>query len=310
MRNTVINELTRIAETDPRILMLTADLGFSVLEDFEKKFPNRYYNVGICENFMTSMAAGLAMSGFIPVTYSIGNFNTVRCMEQIRNDICYHNGHVIIISVGGGFSYGQLGITHHSTEDISAMREIPNLNIFVPADPEEAIQCLHKALEMDGPSYIRLARSKEPILYSKKEQADINKVQAVKYYNGSKVALLSTGPELVNVIKAHDLLLQRGLRVNVYSMPTIKPADESGIRQILNNSDLVVTCEEHQIAGGLGGLVAEITASMCRNNTKIIRLGLQDKFSSTVGSHDYLCQVYGLSDNAILNTVLKELQQS
>ena len=150
MRNTAIQEIERLAEQDMRICLMTGDLGYGVLESFAKKFPERYFNMGISEQSMTAAAAGMALCGSIVFTYSIGNFNTLRCIEQIRNDICYHNANVKIISVGSGFSYGQLGMSHHATEDVAMLRALPNMRVFVPADPEEALLAVNYAAKIEN----------------------------------------------------------------------------------------------------------------------------------------------------------------
>ena len=159
MRNAVINEIERMAESDGRIAVMTADLGYSVLESFAARFPDRFYNVGISEQLMASAAAGIALSGCVVFTYSIGNFATLRCIEQIRNDICYHDANVKIIAVGGGFSYGQLGMSHHATEDIAMLRALPNMHVLAPADPEEALAAVRYAVGTEGPFYIRSGRT-------------------------------------------------------------------------------------------------------------------------------------------------------
>ncbi len=165
MRNMFIKELMRYAEIDSRVVLITGDLGYSVLEPFQKKFPERFINAGIAEQNMTGVAAGLALSGKIPFTYSIANFSTLRCLEQIRNDICYHNVNAKIVSVGSGFSYGTQGYTHHGTEDISIMRCLPNMRVFSPADSVETQALVRKMMEIEGPCYLRLAKSDEPIIH-------------------------------------------------------------------------------------------------------------------------------------------------
>lgn len=162
MRNHVIDRITEMAEENDRIMLLCADLGYNVVNKYMEKFPDRFVNVGIAEQNMASVAAGLALEGNIVFTYSIGNFPTLRCIEQIRNDICYHNVDVKILAVGGGFAYGDLGMSHHATEDIAMMKALPNMRVYVPADDVEAVACLEEAISIKGPAYIRMARGKEP----------------------------------------------------------------------------------------------------------------------------------------------------
>lgn len=302
MRNSVINKLCELSKKNNKIIVLTSDLGYSVFENFEHVFPDRFFNVGICESLMTSAASGLSRSGFIPVTYSIANFNTLRCLEQIRNDVCYHNEHVIILSVGGGFAYGQLGITHHATEDLSILSSLPNLNIFVPSDPEEAILCLEEAIKINKPSYIRLARSKEPILYKNKNS--ILNIQKVKLHNDAIIAIFCAGPILSNALEAEKDLEKENVFVDIYSVPCLKPLDIDYLKKCFHKYKIVITCEENQIHGGLGGIFAEYLSEDSDATCRLKRLGLNDEFSSIVGDHDYLCDCYGISPNKIKNTVL------
>lgn len=301
MRNTVIDEIEKLAADDSRIMVVTADLGYDVLERFAERFPARFFNVGISEQLMTSAAVGMALSGNIVFTYSIGNFATLRCIEQIRNDVCYHDANVKIIAVGGGFAYGQLGMSHHMTEDIAMMRTLPNMRVLVPADPEEALACVKYAVQTDGPCYIRLARRGEPVLYKKASSFDIAKIQPA--VTGDAAALLVCGPLLKNAIEAAEKLKAGGIFVSVYSVPCIKPIDSTMICTLADKHPLLVTIEEHQISGGLGGTVAEIVSEIAGTRSRVYRMGLQDEYTSIVGSHEYLCDHYGLSAEKIAAAV-------
>lgn len=301
MRNTVIDEIEKLAADDSRIMVVTADLGYDVLEGFAEQFPTRFFNVGISEQLMTSAAVGMALSGNIVFTYSIGNFATLRCIEQIRNDVCYHDANVKIIAVGGGFAYGQLGMSHHMTEDIAMMRALPNMRVLVPADPEEALACVKYAVQTDGPCYIRLARRGEPVLYKKASSFDIAKIQPA--VTGDAAALLVCGPLLKNAIEAAEKLKAGGIFVSVYSVPCIKPIDSTMICTLADKHPLLVTIEEHQISGGLGGTVAEIVSEIAGTRSRVYRMGLQDEYTSIVGSHEYLCDHYGLSAEKIAAAV-------
>ena len=301
MRNAVIETIECLAENDPRIMVVTADLGYGVLEQFAKKYPSRFFNVGISEQFMASAAAGMALLGNIVVTYSIGNFATLRGIEQIRNDICYHNANVKIIAVGGGFAYGQLGMSHHATEDIAMMRALPNMRVFVPADPEEAVTVANYALTVDGPCYIRLARRGEPILYTKGLCLDIEKIHAVS--EGTDVALLACGPLLNEAIRAATQLEENHISTGVFSIPCVKPLDTEAIANIAHKYKVIVSVEEHQIIGGLGGAIAEVLSSIKGSRAYLHRLGLQDEYTSIVGGYEHLCDHYGLCSSAIAKTV-------
>lgn len=300
MRNTVIDALTNMAETDDRITFVTADLGYSVLEDFAAKFPERFFNVGICEQAMSSVAAGMALSGEIVFTYSIGNFATLRCIEQIRNDVCYHNANVKIIAVGGGVSYGQLGMSHHATEDIAMMRALPHMRVLTPADPEEALAAARYAVQTEGPCYIRLARRGEPVLYPKAGAIDVTKVQTV--IPGEQVAVIGCGPIVAEVKKACETLRHRGIEAGAYSVPCVSPLDRDAVRTIARQADWVVTVEEHQITGGLGSAVAEALCDL--PDVRQLRMGIPDEYPHIVGSHEYLCDYYGLSADKIAEKII------
>jgi len=306
MRNAVIEEIRQLAAEDPRIMVMTADLGYSVLEQFAEQFPNRFFNVGISEQIMTSSAAGMALCGNIVFTYSIGNFATLRCIEQIRNDVCYHNANVKIIAVGGGFAYGPLGMSHHATEDIAMMRTLPNMRVLVPADPEEALACVRYAVQVDGPCYIRLARRGEPVLYQKSNPFDIADIQPV--ITGDAAALLVCGPLLKNAIEAAEKLKKKGILIGVYSVPCIKPINCAAVCALANRYPLLVTVEEHEISGGLGGTIAEIVSEIAGLHSRVCRIGLRDEYTSIVGSHEYLCDCYGLSAENLAATVSNILE--
>lgn len=306
MRNTVIIELERLAEVDNRISVITADMGYSVLESFAERFPNRFFNVGISEQLMSSAAAGMALCGNIVFTYSIGNFATLRCIEQIRNDICYHNANVKIIAAGGGISYGQLGMSHHATEDISMMRSLPNMRVLTPADPEEALAAIRYAVQTEGPCYIRLARRGEPVLYQKAELFDVSRVQCV--CTGEDVALLLCGPLLKEGIEAAQLLESAHISAGIFSVSCVKPLDTAMILEIAATYPLLVTAEEHTANGGMGGAVAEVLSGIKGICATLLRLGLQDTYTSVVGDHDYLRDYYGLSGRKIADSVIRALE--
>ena len=305
MRNHVINKIVELAGDDSRISLVTSDLGFGVVEGFQQSYPERFINVGISEQAMTSVAAGLALEGMIAFTYSIGNFPTLRCIEQIRNDVCYHNANVKVIAVGSGFAYGQLGMSHHATEDIAAMRALPNMRVFTPADPEEAVAALLEAYHTDGPCYIRLGKNGEPRLHPEIPCTDIRK--AITLREGAEVNILAAGTVLSEAKKAAEILNEKGIGTGVYSFPTVKPIDEEKILHLAEKSKILVTIEEHNEIGGFGGAVAEVTAGMSGNRAKLIRVGLPDVYTGIVGNQDYLRDFYGINAEKVAIRVEKEL---
>lgn len=292
MRNHFISALEALAAKDPSIYLMTGDLGYGILTRFSEQFPERFINAGISEQNMTAVAAGLALDGNTVYAYSIGNFPTMRCLEQIRNDVCYHNANVKIVVVGGGFAYGQLGMSHHATEDLAVMRALPNMRVFSPADPMEALAVLDAANRVKGPCYIRLGKGGEQNLHPDIPVQDI--YNGLQVEQGTDVSILATGSILKEALQAAEILREAGISTGVYSFMSIKPIDEKCIHSCAVNSRLLVTLEEHNHIGGLGGAVAEVTAEIAEPHAPLLRLGLRDIYSSIVGSQDYLRSYYHL----------------
>lgn len=308
MRDHVIGELVELVKKDPHIYLICGDLGYVVLDMFKEAAPNNFLNSGIAEQNMTALAAGLALEGNTVFTYSIGNFPTLRCIEQIRNDVCYHHANVKILAVGGGFVYGNQGVTHHATEDIAMMRALPTMRVYVPGDAYEAMACLKEAYEIPGPAYIRLARNKEQNFHDDGAVIDINKIQAYSKA-GSDVNILTTGSILCEGIKLQKLLEEQGISAGIFSVPRVKPIDEEGIWELALTCKMLVSMEEHQIEGGLGGAVAEVIASIPSQHAILFRAGLNNEFSDTTGSQEYLRQYYTISADTLLPIVKKELDK-
>lgn len=303
MRNHLVAELEKLAQKDERICLFTGDLGFGVLDNFAKLFPDRFFNAGISEQNMTTVACGMALEGNIAYTYSIGNFPGVRCLEQIRNDICYHNANVKIIVVGGGFAYGQLGMSHHATEDLAMMRALPNMHVFCPSDAKEAVEVLRLANGIDGPCYIRLAKGKEPDLHADGARLDVRKIDTIQ--TGGKTAVISTGPILGEVLKAAANLEKDGIKIGIYNVVSIKPIDNLSIEKIAKEYEHIISLEEHNVMGGLGGVISEVIADMQGERAQLTRMGLQDVYTSIVGSQEYLREYYGMSAQSIVNKVIE-----
>lgn len=307
MRNHFIKGLEALAKNDPRIFLMTGDLGYGVLNGFAEQYPDRFINAGISEQNMTSVAAGLALDGNTVYTYSIGNFPTMRCLEQIRNDVCYHNANVKIIVVGGGLAYGQLGMSHHATEDLAIMRALPNMRVFSPADPMEAFDVLQEANHINGPCYIRLGKGGEENLHS--DITSKNVYHAVALQTGDDVRILATGSILKEALGAAAQLSSKGLSVGVYSFISIKPIDEDTIRDCALNSRLLVTLEEHNKIGGFGGAVAETISEISETHAPLLRIGMCDTYSSIVGSQSYLRTYYQLDASSVSAQTLEVLER-
>ena len=305
MRDTFVRTLIGLAKEDKNIELVTGDLGFGVLKPYFEALPDQFTNAGIAEQNMTSMAAGMALSGKNVFTYSIGNFPTLRCLEQIRNDCAYHKANVKIVCVGGGFVYGSLGMSHQATEDMAILRALPDVVVMAPADPTEAVECTKALAAYDGTAYLRLGRGGEKKLHDKIENFEIGK--ALKYQDGEKVAIFSAGAIFEEVQGALGSLKEQGINPAVYTFPTIKPIDADMIRQIAESFDLIVTCEEHNIVGGFGSAVAEVMAEMKQKKAYLVRIGLNDQYSVAVGNQKYLRKQYGMAAEQIAARIEEEI---
>ncbi|MBI4303752.1 MAG: transketolase [Chloroflexi bacterium] len=297
MRTAFAKTLVELARQDKRIWLLVGDLGYSVVEPFMQEFPERFVNMGVAEQNMTGVAAGLALSGKVVFTYSIANFPTMRCLEQIRNDVCYHNASVKIVVVGGGLAYGALGMTHHATEDIAIMRALPNMTVVAPGDPLEAALVTKAAVNTNGPFYLRLGKAGEPVVHKTTPPFQIGK--ALRIREGRDITLVSTGGMLYNSLKAANELEQQNIGAGVLSMHTVKPIDAGAIRKAAQETRAILTIEEHSILGGLGSAVAEVLAETSNHKVAFARLGIPDSFCCQAGSQDYLRGLYSLSVSGI-----------
>jgi len=292
MRTTFAKTLLSLAKKDPRIMLLTGDLGYSVFESWQQEIPGQFLNMGIAEQNMTGAAAGLAMEGLKPIIYSIVPFVTMRNFEQIRNDICYQNLNVKIVGVGAGFSYGPYGHTHHGLEDIGILRTLPGMVILAPGDPVEATLATQAMMKHTGPVYLRLGKAGEPILHTNKPIFTLGK--GIVMRDGNPVTIIATSTLLETAMKIK--------RVNVISMPTIKPLDEALIRTFAKKSKVLVTLEEHSIIGGLGSAVSEVIAE---SGIQVVfkRLGVPDRFTHTMGLQSHMRESNGLDVESILDTI-------
>jgi transketolase len=302
MRDDFLNKLTQLAAEDRDVVLLTADLGFGVFEEFESTFPGQYFNVGVAEQNMTGLAAGLALEGKKVITYSIGNFPTLRCLEQIRNDGCYHDLNITIVASGGGFSYGSLGMSHHTTEDIAILRALPRMSVVVPGTDWEAGEATEALIKNNGVGYLRLDKT----VADERGFSPFMLGGSIKYREGLDVTLIATGGILRDAIEAADTLKEQGVNASVISMHSIKPIDKDAIIAAANGTGGIVTVEEHNIDGGLGSAVSEVCMDNGTSPKVFLRIGLDDRYSSIVGSQDYLKMRYQMDSTAIVKRV-KEL---
>ena len=304
MRDSFIRSMLELAKEDRNVELVTGDLGFGVLRPFWETVPDQFLNVGIAEQNMTAMAAGMALEGKTVFTYSIGNFPTLRCIEQIRNDCAYHGANVNIVCVGGGFVYGSLGMSHHATEDLAVMRSLPDVAVFAPADKVEAAAVAKAVVKYPGTCYIRLGRGGEKVIREDLGEFRIGK--AIPVCEGSRAAIFSTGDIAGEVLKAKAILESRGITPTIYTFPTVKPLDAETVRACAESSELIVTCEEHNIVGGLGSAVAEVLAEM-KQSARLVRLGINDSYCGIVGDQNHLRAHYGLTGEKIADRIVKEL---
>lgn len=305
MRDTFVRTLIEEAKKDKNIELVTGDLGFGVLKPYFEQLPNQFTNAGIAEQSMTGIAAGMALCGKTVFTYSIGNFPTLRCIEQIRNDCAYPHANVKIVCVGGGFVYGSLGMSHQATEDIAIMRALPEVTVVCPGDLVEAAEATKAIVHTPGTVYLRLGRGGEKRIHDKIENFQIGK--AVKIQNAKdecekKVALFSTGAILDEATDAARMLEEAGIGVEEYSFHTVKPIDKDVILDCAKRYDYIVTVEEHNIVGGFASAVSEVIIDS-DEKAKLIKIGLNDEYCSKVGNQKYLRGQYGMVAEDIVNRV-------
>ena len=304
MRDAFITELSKLAQNDPDTVLITGDLGFGVLTDFAKRFPNQFINAGVAEQNMTALACGMAMEGCKVYTYSIGNFPTLRCLEQIRNDICYHDANVTIVAVGGGFSYGQLGMSHFATEDIAIMRSLPNMQVIIPGDPEEATQLTSQMHAKAGPKYLRIDKSGAG--FEKNTQFLLGKPTVIG--SGLDIVLFATGGITREALAAAEILRSNhGYAAKVVAVNYLKPLNKELVSKEVTGASLIVTVEEHSIINGFGTSIREVIADAGFGGLPFYKFGINDCFSSIVGDQLYLREHFGLLGHQIAADILMKL---
>lgn len=296
MRTAFINQLIEEAKANKKIFLLVGDLGYSVVEPFAELFPDRYLNVGIAEQNMAGIAAGLAIEGYCVFIYSIGNFPTLRCMEQIRYDICYHNLNVKIVAVGGGFAYGSLGASHHATEEMGMLRTIPNLVVCAPGDPIETKAITAFTSQYKGPCYIRIGKAGEPLVHKENSLFNLSLGDILEIRNGGEIAVFTTGAMLKYVV---DFVQQNEIKASIYSFPFVKPLNRGFLAEIFESHKKIITIEEHQAQGGFGSAILEAMNDLLEEGKLshlplVKRIAIPDKFYSVAGSQNYLRKLAGL----------------
>ncbi len=301
MRAAFNKALLEIAKKDPRVYMSLADIGYGEIEGFANAFPKRFINCGVAEQNMTGVACGVAMEGNIAITYSIANFPTLRCLEQIRNDVCYHKANVKIVIIGGGMAYGPLGISHHSTEDLAILRALPNMVVIAPCDIPEAIEATKSMMAYNGPVYYRCGYKKEPNVYDGPVKFTICKANVIR--EGKDATVIFTGTIGHNCKLAVEELAKKGIKCRLISMHTVKPIDVDAIKNAAIQTGAIITVEEHNICGGLGSAVAEVLMDSGVGKVPFKRLALPDVNVSKIGSQKWLLEEYELGVQHIVKAV-------
>ncbi|MCW5937021.1 MAG: hypothetical protein KIT11_06935 [Fimbriimonadaceae bacterium] len=297
MRDTFIAALTAAAEQDDRIMLITGDLGFGVLTKFAEERPRQFLNAGVAEQNMTMLAAGLALEGRVVFTYSIANFPILRCLEMIRNDAAYHEANVKVVSIGGGFSYGSLGMSHHATEDLAIMRALPGVTVVAPCTLHETAAATKAIVAAPGTCYLRLDKSAAP------EPAAAPAFELGKarvFREGADLTLVTCGGIMEEVLVAAETLAGQGVQCRVLSLHTLVPIDREALVRAARETGGVVTVEEHGLAGGLGGAVAEVLLDEGCSPRAFGRVALRAGYSSVVGSQTYLRKYYQMDAEAIV----------
>lgn len=295
-RGAYARALTDIARADERLVVVANDsVGSSNLGAFREEFPTRLINVGIAEQNQVGVAAGLENGGKIPVVSCAGSFLSARATEQIKIDAAYSHRHMLLCAQSPGLAYGQLGSTHHSAEDVSIMRAIPDMTVIVPADPAETAGAVHWAYsELDGPAYIRVSRMKVPAVHG---EDYVFTPEAVTVRDGADLTIIANGTALHRAIEAADRLAADGVRARLLSIPVVKPLDEDAVLAAARETGRIITVEEGAVKGGLGGAVAELTADRCP--VPVRRLGVPDEFAPT-GSETWLMDHWGVSAEGVI----------
>lgn len=301
MRDAFIAELHALAAEDPRILLLSGDIGFKVFDRFRDAYAGRFLNLGIAEANMVGMSAGLAMSGKRPFVYTIIPFLTMRAFEQIRVDLCMHEMPVRLVGVGGGLAYDILGPTHHAVEDIAILRALPNMTVVVPSDPVTARAATRAVHDLPCPAYVRLGKNGEPVLPGSDQPFVLGR--ALERRAGRDVTIIGCGPILKVALDAAEILQRQGLSCRVLDMHTVKPIDVEAVAAAARETRAIVALEEHSIIGGLGGAVAE---TLAENQLAVPfkRVGVPDVFTYEVGSQAHLLAFHGITAGAIADTLV------
>ncbi len=307
MRDAFAKTLKDVGQEDSRVVLLMGDIGNRLFDPFKEFNGDRFCNCGIAEANMTGMAAGLALCGMRPFTYSITPFSTIRCLEQIRVDVCYQNLPVTITGLGAGLAYAGLGGTHYTLEDIALLRSLPNMTVICPADAVEVRLAVRALLEHDGPAYLRLGKKREPIIHNVDPKFKIGESIVVR--EGSDVCFLSTGSILPITLEAADLLEINGISSRVVSFHTVKPLDKYMLEEVFERFEVVSTVEEHSFIGGFGSAVAEWLCDRPRSNCSFMRFATPDSFLVGGANQSNARQQVGLTAEKLASRITQVINR-
>ena len=307
MRNTFAEYITELAEQDPRIVVLSGDIGNRLFDQFKRRFSERFFNCGVAEANMVSMAAGLALDGMRPFLYTITPFLTSRCYEQIKIDLCYHDLPVTLVGTGSGLAYAELGPTHHSLEDVAILRALPRMGILCPADSMELRDCLDDALRQVHPLFLRIGKKGEPSLHQ--TRPGVGLARSCQLREGKDLAILASGPILTEALRAAETFQQQdNLSVAVYSMPSVKPVDTFLLKQLCRFFRVIATVEEHSIVGGMGSAVADWLSEQDEAVPKVVRFGVEDRFYEDGGNQQEAWVACGIDAAEIRRRILEQCE--
>lgn len=300
MRDAFAREMTSLATERSDVTLLSGDIGNRMFDRFKQVAPDRFFNCGIAEANMMSVAAGMALSGLRPVIYTITPFTTTRCLEQIRVGVAYHQAPVVIVGTGSGLSYAELGPTHHSLEDMAILRTLPGLNVVAPADSAELVAQLRDALDAPHPTYMRIGKKGEPSLHGASAQLGIGKANLLR--DGSDLLVLGVGPILGEALQAAEIAAADGVSVAVASLGGVKPLDAFFLETMTQRFPRWLSLEEHGISGGLGSALLEWLAERDGHGTRLTRLGIPDAFLHELGNQSYIRRKLGLDATGLAQT--------
>jgi transketolase len=304
MRSTFAATLSTLARKRKDIYLLTADLGFKLFDSFRREFPEKFINMGVAEQNMVGVAAGLSLTGKNVFCYSMIPFLSMRALEFIRIDLCYQNLNVKLIGVGCGVTYGFEGVTHHGIEDLAVMRAVPNMTVVSPGDPVEVRAVIEESVEYKGPIYVRLGGNNDPAVHNQSRRIRIGKGALLQ--QGGDITLFATGTALAAANEAALMLKGQGVEINLISLHTIKPLDTELISEYTEKSSFVVTVEEHSVLGGLGSAIGEVLLDAGYRG-QFLKIGLPDHYGGIVGSAAYQRKVYGLTREAICERITERI---